>query len=167
MKTRRNSISTHIAATRALAAQGLTVDQIAQELGKSPSTIADYAATYGIAIVRPAAEAAKERRDTIRALATEGLSTPEIAAAMGMSEHNVRALAQRAGIVIRALTTIERARRLSRGSGGLIKGAIRVPKWVHPSLRSEYRDFTADLGEDEAARRIRRLQHDMHGGQAA
>lgn len=168
MKTRSNSISVHVAATRALAAEGLTADEIGERLGKTANTIRAYAAEYGIALVRPKADAVRARAKVIRQLAAEGRTASQIGMALGLSAHDVHAIARRTGIVIRPETGLERAQRLRRlAAAGHVKGHIPVPKWVHPSLKGEYRDFTADLGEDEAARRIRRLQHDMHGGQAA
>ncbi|ABS69743.1 hypothetical protein Xaut_4522 [Xanthobacter versatilis] len=59
----------------------------------------------------------------------------------------------------------------ARRRRGLVKAAVKlavaVPSWVPDSLKGEYRDFAADLGEEEAARRVRRLKREMQEGQAA
>lgn len=166
MTTRGASIGTHVAATRALAAQGLTATEIAEKLGKSPSTINDYAATYGIAIVRTGPTLKKQvpegTADRIAAWIAQGWSMVMIARELGWQQTFVYDYCKRLGVKLPGQTQA-RARRVPGSAVGLFKASIPVPKWVHPSLKGEYRDFTADLGEDEAARRIRRLQHEMRG----
>ncbi|MDI4664686.1 hypothetical protein K9U40_10150 [Xanthobacter autotrophicus] len=97
----------------------------------------------------------------------QGWSMPMIASELGWQITSAYTYCTRLGIALPGMGAHATARRATGGASGLMKAAIPVPKWVPDSLRGEYRDFAADFGEEEAARRIRRLKREMQEGCAA
>jgi transposase len=78
-----------------LAAQleaGRSIESIAREVSRSPSTVAYWVNKHGLASQHSAKHAAKGeiRRETLVALVEEGLSTRQIGARLGVSQATVR-----------------------------------------------------------------------------
>lgn len=100
----------------------------------------------------------------VSALAADGLAASDIARRTGLTIHQVIAQAAREGTTIRKLTTQERAQRARAACvSAAPHRAVAVPDWVHRSLRGEYRELAAAMGEDWAARQVRRLMAEMRG----
>lgn len=96
-----------------------------------------------------------------RRLIAQGWSIHMIARELGWRPATAYTYCARQGIALPGARS-DAARAAARQRG--FKKAVAVPRWVPASLRSEYRDFAADFGEEDAARRVRRLKHDMQAG---
>ena len=82
---------------------GRSIESIAREVGKAPSTVAYWAAKYGLASAHAAKHAPRGGidRDTLRELVDGGLSTRALAERLGVSQATVRHwLARHGGLAV-------------------------------------------------------------------
>lgn len=88
---------------RALAAQGLTSRQIAEQLGMTRRAVICYSQRLGVELQhKPGTlEEAQRRAEQIRPLAAEGLTALQIGERVGMSRNAVTGLCSRQGIALK------------------------------------------------------------------
>lgn len=95
-----------------LLAEGLSIDAMAQRLGRSPSTVSSWLAKHALRANGSERFAARGALDaaTLAALVAEGLSTPAIAERLGCSYHMVRHWLKHHGLRTRQAQNREIAR---------------------------------------------------------
>ena len=94
----------------------------------------------------------------LRTMAAEGQCLSDMAHAAGLSRVAVRRLCEEEGIAVPShVVRMDRARAKGR-EAARIRASVCIPRWVPPDLRADYRDFAAEMGEEVAASRVRRLK---------
>lgn len=104
--------------------------------------------------------------DRVRALATEGAFQAEIAREVGLSRHGLARLCAEHDIALAPSAERLAAGRAKGLAAASLRPCVPVPAWVPKGLRADYRDFAAEFGEHEAARRVRRLKAEAEGRRA-
>jgi 5-methylcytosine-specific restriction endonuclease McrA len=101
-------------------AAGRSIESIARETGRDPSTVAYWVSKHGLASQHAARHAAKGgiARDTLAALVDKGLSTRQIGSRLGVSQATVRHWLRKHGLVTRRSAP----RRLSENGDGEATG---------------------------------------------
>ncbi|MEP9350601.1 hypothetical protein [Xanthobacter sp. KR7-225] len=94
----------------------------------------------------------------LRRLAAANACVTEMATEAGLSRHSVRRICREARIAI-APVHLRMARGREKGiEASRAYSRVRIPRWVPRDLRDDYRDFAAEMGEEVAASRVRRLK---------